>query len=237
MNNLSSNEKNLLYVLVLVLTFTVCIRFALIPTANKYEVAKADLEQKRQLRSEVQDKLNRMKTIDGEIEEALLKASQFSEPFFLDKESEYYHKWIVEIAKQNQVHIVSLAISDQTFEQAKPYQVEKADSQEAYLIGDYYKNMMDAAEENTQVGIGKEETRVEDYTSGVVIHRSLQLGVKATREELIDLIDELSQIGKHIVVENIIIESFDQNQKQEYNLDLKVYSVNKKDDGLFNYTF
>lgn len=236
MNNLSSNEKNLLYVLALVFIFTVCIRFVLIPAANKYEIAKADLEQKRQTRSEVQDKLNRMKTIDGEIEEALLKASQFSEPFFLDKESEYYHKWIVEIAKQNQVHIVSLAISDQTFEQAKPYQVEKADSQEAYLIGDYYKNMMDAAEENTQVDIG-EEASIEDYTSEVVIYRSLQLGVKATREELIDLIDELSQIGKHIVVENIIIESFDQNQKQEYNLDLKVYSVNKKDDGLFNYTF
>ena len=136
MNNLSNNEKNLLYVLAVVLTFTVCIRFVLIPMAKKYEVTKADLEQKRQTRSEIQGKLNRIKTIDGEIEEVLLKASQLSEPFFLDKESEYYHKWIVEIAKRNQVHIEKLAIGDQIFEQVKPYTIEKAEQQEAYLIGD-----------------------------------------------------------------------------------------------------
>lgn len=97
--------------------------------------------------------------------------------------------------------------------------------------------MMESAEENTQVGVAEEEQTVEGSTSGVVIQRSLQLGVKATKEELINLIDELSQIGKHIIVENVVIEPFNENQRQEYNLDLKVYSVNKKDDGLFNYTF
>lgn len=237
MNNLSNNEKNLLYLLALVLTLTVCIRFVLIPTAGKYQAAKVNLEQKRQTRSEIQDKLNRIQGIDGEIEEMLLKASQLSEPFFLDKESEYYHKWIVEMAERNQVHISSLAIGDPTFEQVEPYKVEKTEDQEAYLIEDYYNNMIDVAEENTEVGIVEEEPTVEESTSGVVIHRRLQLGVKATKGELINLMDQLSKLNKHVIVESVAIEPFNEDQKQEYNLDLKLYSIHKKDDGLFDYTF
>lgn len=231
MNKLSSSEKLLLYILLLVATCVICLWFALMPTVQSYNDLKTKLDGLKQEESNIQIQLAQGRGMQEKIDEMIEKAEIEKAPFLTVEEKEILQRWIVEVAENAGLKIKALSISDRQIVSVIPYIIKKEN--ESYPIGEYYITSKNNTEGATVQEIQEEIPKVEDG-GDKVIKTSFNIAVSGNKADVIQFADTLSSSKKHILVENLPLPAFDIEEDKDVSLSISIYSIARENDGSFN---
>lgn len=230
---LTSKEKNLLYILALIATLVVCIRFIMMPSFEKYSALQGELEIAKQQEIEMQTKLAEGAGIEQKIEETVLATEQLVTPFFKVTDKEYIQRWIMEMTRQAGVEVKNLSIGDQRVTQVTPYKITPVDN--SYAIAEFYHGMINATgdvpvEEAPSTGI----EGMPGEGSDQVICNSITLGVQASNQNILNLVHNLSAMDKHVIVENLPMPIYNEATEKNVVINISIYSIHKENDGHFD---
>lgn len=230
---LTNKEKTLLFILALVTALVVCIRFVMIPMFEKHTMLKVELEAAQQKQHEVQMLLSKLETIDGEIDKVVEATAVAAEPFFIEVEPEYLHKWAVKVAGQAHLQVNALSVGGKGISPIGAYGVQVTN--QSYPIGDYYNNMVNSTTLEEQTA--QEAPALPGEGSDAVIQMPVQLNVKGTKSNLIQFATNMANLGKHVVLQGLPLDNFDKDEEREVGLSLMLYAIDKEDDGVLGYEF
>ncbi|MGL5676980.1 MAG: hypothetical protein ACRDDX_11240 [Cellulosilyticaceae bacterium] len=229
---LTSKEKNLLYILAFVATLVVCVRFIMMPSFEKHSELEAQLEVAKQQEADMQMKLAAGAGIDEEIEATILATEEMVVPFFKATDKEYIQRWIMDMTRQAGVEVKNLTLSDQQITQVSPYTVSITNP--TYAIGTFYQGMVNANGEVAAEGMTGEVAALPGEGSDQVIRNSISLSLKGNQQNILNFVHNLSAMDKHVIVENLPMAGYNEPAEKEVAINVSIYSIHKENDGHFD---
>lgn len=241
MSQLSNKEKTLLYILAVAIVMVVGVKFMLLPSLESYKALQNELETAKQQEAIINQKLSEVEAFDNKIEEVITQVEEASRPFYPNAPKEMIQQWIVGEAKKNNIQITALTVSDPTATAVVPYQVASTISKYDYPIGNYYDSILQSLGSNETV----EQTQNGEVVApnaqegdDQVLKTSLSLTMTTTQMNLLQFIDGLETMNRHIILENVPLENFNRDESRTVSMTISLYSIDKTGDQVFGtYTF
>ncbi|MGL4363249.1 MAG: type 4a pilus biogenesis protein PilO [Cellulosilyticaceae bacterium] len=229
---LSNSEKNLLYVLLIVATLVISIRFIMMPAFEKSSMLKDELALAQQEEIDVKQKLASGVGLDDRIDAMIIAADEKKIPYFTVVEKEYIQRWVMEQARINNLSATTLDLPNAVVSSIPRYSV--ASSILTYPIGSYYKDLVNSVgDENNEV-INKELPYAHAEGTDQVIKNSITISVKGTQQNILNFVDQLSNMDKYVLVENLSLKTMDLATENTLAIRISLYSVHKENDGSFD---
>lgn len=226
----TEKEQVLIFLLVLIMVGVGGTKWILLPAKAHRQELQVQLQEKREKEEEAKKLMLIAETIDQDILEASRTSKAKSRPFFKRAETEYVHKWISMLAESNTLMVQNLGLERENLTVLEVYGKEFVPI--SYPIGDYYNDIVNAQGKQT-----KEEQEAKEALDlredDGVIQMKVVVKVSGTNNQLMSFADYLSNIGKHIIVNNFAFEDRQSTDIQEAELSLTIYCINKDEEDIF----